>query len=433
MIIRLNILTLAFILLASFFIGHAQADDGAPAFLNYVQQQEKKENKENKENKEIPPAPEVSKPARARENNTAALQQKLAAQKSLIADKDKTIRQLQAQLKSQPPATAPASVDNSALNNTIAQLQGRITTLDTENKRLVQQARTVQQEKANGADNLKRSADALQTQTVKLNALERDKQALSDKLAAVMAEKQKLSAELAAVKTTTATTAKPPALNLSSASQQQAYSVGVSIGQDALKTLSSQAAKGLNLQQETVIKGVNDAFAGKPALDEQARNKALFDVSQRLYKNIDKLEQQTRREGKTYQQKFAAQKGVALKEGIYSRIDYPGKGKVGENDIVTVVIKESLIDGTVINDMEAEDKIWSQALSQYPPTFREPLKRLNNHGAITIVVPPERAYGSKGIPGKIPPGATMVYTVRIVDVRLNSDQQPKAPVPKASR
>lgn len=74
MIIRLNILTLAFILLASFFIGHAQADDGAPAFLNYVQQQEKKENKENKENKEIPPAPEVSKPARARENNTAALQ-----------------------------------------------------------------------------------------------------------------------------------------------------------------------------------------------------------------------------------------------------------------------------------------------------------------------------------------------------------------------
>ncbi|MGR7313924.1 FKBP-type peptidyl-prolyl cis-trans isomerase N-terminal domain-containing protein [Klebsiella aerogenes] len=427
MIIRLNILTLAFILLASFFIGHAQADDGAPAFLNYVQQQEKKEKKK------IPPAPEASKPVRARDNNTAALQKKLAAQKSLIADKDKTIRQLQAQLKSQPPAVTPAPVDNSALNNTIAQLQGRITALDTENKRLVQQARTFQQEKAEGADNLKRSAASLQAQTVKLNALERDKQALSDKLAAAMAEKQKLSAELAAVKTTAATTAKSPALNLSSASQQQAYSVGVSIGQDALKTLSSQAAKGLNLQQETVIKGINDVFAGKLALDEQARNKALFDVSQQLYKNIDKIEQQTLREGKTYQQKFAAQKGVALKEGIYSRIDYPGKGKVGENDIVTVVIKESLIDGTVINDMEAEDKVWSQALSQYPVTFREPLKRLNNHGAITIVVPSERAYGSKGIPGKIPPGATMVYTVRIVDVRPNSDQQPKTPAPKTSR
>ncbi|HEP0587731.1 TPA: FKBP-type peptidyl-prolyl cis-trans isomerase N-terminal domain-containing protein [Klebsiella aerogenes] len=427
MINRLNILTLAFILLASLFISHAHADDGAPAFLNYVQQQEKKEKKE------IPPAPEVSKPSRARENNTAALHKKLAAQKILIADKDKTIRQLQAQLKSPPPARMPATVDNAALNNTIEQLQRRIAALDTENKRLVQQVHTVQQEKVDAADNLKRSAAALQAQKVKLNALETDKQALSDKLATAMAEQQKLSAELAGVKTTAATTAKAPTLNLSSAPQQQAYSVGVSIGQDALKTLSSQAAKGLNLQQETVLKGINDVFAGKPALDEQARNKALFDASQRLYKNIDKLEQHTLREGKKYQQQFAAQKGVALKAGIYSRIDYPGKGKIGENDIVTVVIKESLIDGTVINDMEAEDKVWSQALSQYPATFREPLKRLNNHGAITIVVPPERAYGSKGIPGKIPPGSTMVYTVRIVDARPNSDQQPKASAPKASR
>lgn len=242
-------MTLAFLLLASLFIGHAQADDGAPAFLNYVQQQEKKEKKE------IPPAPEASKPVRARDNNTAALQKKLAAQKNLIADKDKTIRQLQAQLKSQSPAVTPAPVDNSALNKTIAQLQGRITALDTENKRLVQQARTFQQEKTEGADNLKHSAAALQAQTVKLNALETDKQALSDKLAAAIAEKQKLSAELAAVKTTTAAT-KSPALNLSNAPQQQAYSVGVSIGQDALKTLSSQAAKGLNLQQETVIKAL---------------------------------------------------------------------------------------------------------------------------------------------------------------------------------
>ncbi|EPG6798901.1 FKBP-type peptidyl-prolyl cis-trans isomerase [Klebsiella aerogenes] len=427
MINRLNILTLAFILLASLFIAYAQADDDAPAFLNYVQQQEKKEKKE------ISPAPEVSKPSRARENNTAALQKKLAAQKSLIADKDKIIRQLQAQLKSPPPATMPAPVDNAALNKTIAQLQSRIAALDTENKRLVQQVGTVQQEKADGADNLKRSAAALQAQTVKLNALERDKQALSDKLAAAMAEQQKLSAELTGVKTTAATTAKSPTLNLSSAPQQQAYSVGVSIGQDALKTLSSQAAKGLNLQQETVLKGINDVFTGQPALDEKARNKALFDVSQRLYKNIDKLEQQTLREGKKYQQQFAAQKGAVLKEGIYSRIDYPGKGKVADNDIVTVVIKESLIDGTVINDMEAEDKVWTQALSQYPETFREPLKRLSNHGAITIVVPPERAYGSKGIPGKIPPGATMVYSVRIVDARPNSDQQSRASAPKTSR
>ena len=65
--------------------------------------------------------------------------------------------------------------------------------------------------------------------------------------------------------------------------------------------------------------------------------------------------------------------------------------------------------------MEAEGKVWSQPLKSYPPIFLGPLKRLGNHGAITVVIPPNLAYGSEGKPPKIPPGATMVYTVRIVD------------------
>ncbi|WP_254913865.1 FKBP-type peptidyl-prolyl cis-trans isomerase, partial [Klebsiella pneumoniae] len=67
------------------------------------------------------------------------------------------------------------------------------------------------------------------------------------------------------------------------------------------------------------------------------------------------------------------------------------------------------------NDMEAKDQALTQKLDAYPPVFREPLKRLQNHGSVTLVVPPEKAYGSKGLPPKIPPGATMVYSVRIVD------------------
>ncbi|MFO5837995.1 FKBP-type peptidyl-prolyl cis-trans isomerase, partial [Klebsiella pneumoniae] len=41
--------------------------------------------------------------------------------------------------------------------------------------------------------------------------------------------------------------------------------------------------------------------------------------------------------------------------------------------------------------------------------------RQQNQDTVTLVVPPEKAYGSKGLPPKIPPGATMVYSVRIVD------------------
>ncbi len=33
------------------------------------------------------------------------------------------------------------------------------------------------------------------------------------------------------------------------------------------------------------------------------------------------------------------------------------------------------------------------------------------------VVPPELAYGDAGYPPKVPPGATMVYTIRVENVR----------------
>lgn len=62
-------------------------------------------------------------------------------------------------------------------------------------------------------------------------------------------------------------------------------------------------------------------------------------------------------------------KDVVFKEGVYSRVDYPGKGKISGNDTVTVVIKEMLTDGTVINDMEAKDQALTQKLDAYPRCF----------------------------------------------------------------
>ncbi|VGP78119.1 FKBP-type peptidyl-prolyl cis-trans isomerase FkpA [Klebsiella quasipneumoniae subsp. similipneumoniae] len=164
-----------------------------------------------------------------------------------------------------------------------------------------------------------------------------------------------------------------------------------------------------------MLQGIEDAFSGQLRLGEQERNKALFDISQQVFQNLNKIEQKNISAGQKYQQAFARKKGVVFKEGVYSRIDYPGKGKISGNDLVTVVIKEMLTDGTVINDMETKDQALTQKLDAYPPVFRGPLKRLQNHGSVTLVVPPDKAYGSKGLPPKIPPGATMVYSVRIVD------------------
>ncbi len=213
------------------------------------------------------------------------------------------------------------------------------------------------------------------------------------------------------------TGSKDATVKLNAPGEQQAYAIGASMGTEALNVLTTRRKQGITVDAGLVLQGIEDAFSSQLRLGEQERNKALFDVSQQVFQNLNKIEQKNISAGKKYQQAFARKKDVVFKEGVYSRIDYLGKGKISGNDMVTVVIKEMLTDGTVINDMEAKDQALTQKLDAYPPVFRGPLQRLQNHGSVTLVVPPDKAYGSKGLPPKIPPGATMVYSVRIVDTQ----------------
>jgi FKBP-type peptidyl-prolyl cis-trans isomerase len=84
---------------------------------------------------------------------------------------------------------------------------------------------------------------------------------------------------------------------------------------------------------------------------------------------------------------------------------------------ITLFWLGSLTDGTVIQDMELSGKVLSQPLEAYPPLFREAIGYLRNHGSVTLVVPPELAYGEAGYSPKIPPHTTMIYELRIEDVK----------------
>ncbi len=187
------------------------------------------------------------------------------------------------------------------------------------------------------------------------------------------------------------------------------------MGSEALNILTTRRTQGVTVDAGLVLQGIEDAFRGQLRLGEQERNKALFDVSQQVYQNLNKIEQKNISAGKKYQQAFARKKDVVFKEGVYSRVDYPGKGKISGN------APGYRGDQRDADGRDGDQRYGSERSGAYAkagclsPVFREPLKRLQNHGSVTLVVPPEKAYGSKGLPPKIPPGATMVYSVRIVD------------------
>lgn len=76
--------------------------------------------------------------------------------------------------------------------------------------------------------------------------------------------------------------------------------------------------------------------------------------------------------------------------------------------------------------MELNGKVLSQPLSAYPPLFREAIGYLQDHGSITMAVPPEQAYGETGYPPDVPPDATMIYELRIDSSHRQPDENNKS-------
>ncbi len=398
--------------------------------------------------------------------------------KALNADKQPLVNRLAAAEKEKQTALAQIkalNADKQSLANRLAAAEkekqtalDQIKALNADKQPLVNRLTAAEKEKQAALDQVKALNADKQPLVNRLAAAEKEKQAALDQIKALNADKQSLANRLAAAEKAPSSRAdaavaakdEPPemaaivaayrlqadkdnaqlrmkedeiqllrtqltvpprnttgktAAKLSAPGEQQAYAIGASMGTEALNVLTTRRTQGVNVDAGLVLQGIEDAFSGQLRLGEQERNKALFDISQQVFQNLNKIEQKNISAGQKYQQAFARKKGVVFKEGVYSRIDYPGKGKISGNDLVTVVIKEMLADGTVINDMETKDQALTQKLDAYPPVFRGPLKRLQNHGSVTLVVPPDKAYGSKGLPPKIPPGATMVYSVRIVD------------------
>lgn len=208
--------------------------------------------------------------------------------------------------------------------------------------------------------------------------------------------------------------AEPPAL--ASEADKQAYAAGVSLGRDILHLQQENRRAGLEADTQLLLAGIADTLAGRLRLDEAAIDGALHTAQQRLQQA-----QQTQappRDDNAYLANFVRQEGVKQDAlGFYYRVDYAGSGAIGADDRVDIVVRESLTDGRVVKDMELAGTVISQPLTRYPPLFRAAIEKLQQHGAITLVVPPALAYGKQGNPPAIPPNATMIYTLRIADVQ----------------
>jgi FKBP-type peptidyl-prolyl cis-trans isomerase FkpA len=104
--------------------------------------------------------------------------------------------------------------------------------------------------------------------------------------------------------------------------------------------------------------------------------------------------------------------------GLRYRILRRGTGpRPTATDTVKVHYSGSLEDGRVFDSSYRRGKPETFALSSLIAGWAEGLQLVQQGGMIELEIPPDLGYGAQGAGGSIPPGATLHFTVELLDIR----------------
>jgi FKBP-type peptidyl-prolyl cis-trans isomerase FkpA/FKBP-type peptidyl-prolyl cis-trans isomerase FklB len=116
--------------------------------------------------------------------------------------------------------------------------------------------------------------------------------------------------------------------------------------------------------------------------------------------------------------KAAAEKGAnKTASGLIITTLKPGAGATPKaSDQVTVHYHGTLIDGTVFDSSVQRGQPATFPLDRVIPCWTEGLQLMKVGGKSRLVCPPSLAYGDRGSPPRIKPGATLVFEVELVAI-----------------
>jgi FKBP-type peptidyl-prolyl cis-trans isomerase FkpA len=182
-------------------------------------------------------------------------------------------------------------------------------------------------------------------------------------------------------------------------------------------------------EAQSVMKGIADGLADKAGtVDLKAAEPKLRAFAQA--RAARRLEKEKAR-GKAFRDEAARAAGaVAAPSGlIYTETQAGTGGSPGPTDTVKVHYRGTLVDGTEFDSSAKRPEPSSFGLGRVIACWTEGLQRMKAGGKARLVCPPEIAYGDRGRPG-IPPGATLVFDLELIEVaKATASPAAKPPTP----
>jgi FKBP-type peptidyl-prolyl cis-trans isomerase len=194
------------------------------------------------------------------------------------------------------------------------------------------------------------------------------------------------------------------------------YAIGLNMG----RNFSSQE---VDVDLDAMIEGLRTGVAeGEPAYSDEELQAAMQAFQQKMM-----AEQQARHElqaaenvaaGEAFLTENAAREGIETTEsGLQFEVLEPGTGdSPTAEDAVQVHYKGTLIDGTVFDSSYERGQPANFPLGGVIPGFREGIQKMQVGGKYKLYIPPQLGYGERGAGGEIPPNATLIFEIELLDV-----------------
>lgn len=209
-----------------------------------------------------------------------------------------------------------------------------------------------------------------------------------------------------------------PVINPDSEEQKRAYASGVRIANDIVKQLAQQKAMHITLDKNLLIAGMMDAFHHQEKMSESDINLTLSVFDEQL-KVLTLAEDDKRQKANlAYVENFSESENVKKSpKGYYYLIEEKGEGvDIGDNTLVAVRFKVTLIDGTVIDQPAVENANQIMRVKNMMPALRDTIKTLHKGASIQIVIPPSLVQNAVTQRQNIPENSALIYTLNVVDV-----------------
>ncbi|MCG8336079.1 MAG: FKBP-type peptidyl-prolyl cis-trans isomerase [Proteobacteria bacterium] len=109
---------------------------------------------------------------------------------------------------------------------------------------------------------------------------------------------------------------------------------------------------------------------------------------------------------------------VTTASGLQFRVLKEGKGKSPKSsDTVTVHYEGRLTNGNIFDSSYQRGKPTQFKVNAVIKGWTEALLSMKKGSKWEIFIPPELAYGSKGVPGVIPPNSVLIFKVELIKTK----------------